>query len=56
MPAAINGTAYNVPLSSSFLVNGNNTLFLNTSTTTGGAYTPIFFGYDAALVRADRRP
>ncbi len=31
----INGVAYNVPLTSSFLVNGNNTLFLNTSTTTG---------------------
>lgn len=48
VPATINGTAYNVPLSSSFLVNGNNTLFLNTSTTTGGTYTPIFYGYDAA--------
>ena len=48
VPATINGVAYNVPLTSSFLVNGNNTLFLNTSTTTGGSYSPIFYGYDAA--------
>jgi len=47
-PAAINGTAYNVPLTSSFYLNGNNTLFLNSSTTTGGTYTPLLIGYDAA--------
>jgi iron complex outermembrane receptor protein len=48
VPASINGTAYNVPLTGSFFLNGNNTLFLNAGTNTGGVYTPIFFGYDAA--------
>jgi outer membrane receptor protein involved in Fe transport len=47
VPANVNGTALNVPFGSFFL-NGNNTLFLNGSTTVGGVYTPLFYGYDEA--------
>jgi outer membrane receptor protein involved in Fe transport len=46
VPTAVNGTALNVPVTSSFYLNGNNTLFLNQGTTTGGGYFPLFYGYD----------
>jgi len=46
VPAAINGTALNVPITSSFYLNGDNSLFLNQGTTAGGGYTPLFYGYD----------
>jgi len=38
----------NIPLTSSFYINGNDTLFLNGSTRVGGVYTPLFYGYDEA--------
>jgi len=38
----------NVPVTSSLFLNGNNTLFLNGSTTVNNVYTPLFYGYDAA--------
>ncbi|HTN14204.1 MAG TPA: TonB-dependent receptor [Sphingomonadaceae bacterium] len=37
-----------VPNSTSFYLNGNNSLFLNSSTSPGGVYTPLFYGYDEA--------
>lgn len=51
VPDTINGTTYDIPTSSPFLLNGDNTLFLNTSTNTGGIYTPIFYGYDESSSR-----
>ena len=38
-----------IPNSTSFYLNGDNSLFLNSSVTpTGGVYTPLFYGYDEA--------
>lgn len=46
VPATFNGAALNVPVTSSFLLNGDNTMFLNTSTRISGTYVPLFYGYD----------
>jgi len=35
-----------IPDTVSFYINGNDSLFLNTSTNVGGVYTPLFYGYD----------
>jgi outer membrane receptor protein involved in Fe transport len=48
VPATFNGGPVNVPTTASFYLNGNNSLFLNTSTRVNGAYLPLFYGYDPA--------
>lgn len=46
VPATINGAPLNVPVTSSFYLNGDNSLFLNGSTTVDGTFVPLFYGYD----------
>jgi iron complex outermembrane receptor protein len=49
------GAALNIPFAGGIYLNDDNTLFLNTSSGTGAAYTPLLYGYTGTYDGVNRK-